>query len=1544
MASLWELEREPPMKAQRPSSARTQRAEHVLTNVFKDILSNDGIDPTKIKRLIVTQTEEPGYHRRYVSQLKNIEDEREKKLKELAHVENHLMQAYALATVADEKRLTHATRDCENFSSLGLPSSEFSLASHLNEDLLRRHHLVTLSSILKQPQPKEEKPTVPAVPRYAQPTNTSKNHEKIRGTTATRIESSGAKIKPVAWKDTLGSNDRQEGRALLAQLERKATYKRNPRFAASSVESGLVDPTTFVAEPAVVSFDDYSPGQYYQQVVKVRNVSQISQQLRVIPPATPHFSISSSEFPGEKGIVAPGLFFSFTITFAPNSLADFDDHVKIQMPNGNSLIVGLEGKRLAPSLSLPTNLDCGYCLVGGRKIVEIECCNTGGKGKFRVLPGTASPSDEFMDFGYVMLPPFEFQPACFELKRKESVVIKIIFTSMSLGKHFQSIKIVTDGNHVREHLINGVCEEAIVSFANPEDSDIVFPHQNPTGVDQRVISVTNHCHVDLPFYWLLTVPPCVQPDVSHIPGAKERPFHNVFSAMKDTSLVFSLSPQRGTLSGLETMQAIVSFQPNDVGVFCSVASLVLENVPEVVSDDKAVTNQTIDVASLFQRQALEIHLKGVCHDFNVEAVPPVIHIPRRLLRSEEHRFQFKLINGSYSSVSFDWNPVDHPHALSVEPATGTISCGGERVLELVLCPGPSGFQIATALTCIISSKHRVVLPVHAEVKGSDVRIDLASLSFGLVRMGESATVDVPLRNTSSAPAHFHLEQYREQISEVSFCPQDGDIPPYGEIVSKATYKPNLRREFSSVARLSIQGGENQFLTMRGLAQAPSACLDFSSVYFDELFLGVPSSSELTLHNRTLLSTTFHWMPVQGEDSSFCDVRISPSFGELSPGEAKTIVLSVIPSQVRPIDDLFVSCSVEGMPEGPLYVSIAANVSDLTVSYATPMPAQIDEASIVFDNSLGLEFACECCQPDSQQRIVVIRNNSAIASSFTVEPEILRAALPKQQTSPAGQHRPLLSRTPNLTDPISKIPDKSQEDVSRQYLSSGHGAVVLIEPSSGQLAPFAECQVVVSAYADMWGHYTDHITFAVVGVPDPFRIPLSVDAIGSPLSFLIGGRSIQDDDYPTLRFGAHVPQDDPIKRSVRIKNRGPTDIRLDWSMFSTSDSAFDDQLIDMNFWLGDPFPLVLPSGKAVESVASLDNDLLRVDVKNHEGNKDADLPFTVEPKQMTVAARSQAIVQVSFSTRLESDSKAFSTCFDAFSLAHCNIDKEDPAWVKRRRGVDVVPLKLGITGEIRQAWLDVEADDDEGLVFEALASDLLKEDQLAKQVMKVHSIKLRNSNPNSLTFTLASDAPFRIVNRDQLGGSEPITVRSQASIKVRLGFLFTSETLENVKEIRNGVVLPGYQFESDWLQIGKRLCISYSNKTVQDLDLQARVAIPHLELSQRRVDFGVVLVGETQPSTISLWNASLSDSQWTLAPVESNAAFQCSPSQGTLEGHRTNVSANKAALTFHFTPSAEGYTTAKYVVSGMLTEQPLLIELEGRGSYDETYSRPITKTK
>ena len=47
------------------------------------------------------------------------------------------MQAYALATVADEKRLTHATRDCENFSSLGLPSSNLGERNAMTSKILK---------------------------------------------------------------------------------------------------------------------------------------------------------------------------------------------------------------------------------------------------------------------------------------------------------------------------------------------------------------------------------------------------------------------------------------------------------------------------------------------------------------------------------------------------------------------------------------------------------------------------------------------------------------------------------------------------------------------------------------------------------------------------------------------------------------------------------------------------------------------------------------------------------------------------------------------------------------------------------------------------------------------------------------------------------------------------------------------------------------------------------------------------------------------------------------------------------------------------------------------------------------------------------------------------------------------------------------------------------------------------------------------------------------------------------------------------------------
>ena len=42
------------------------------------------------------------------------------------------------------------------------------------------------------------------------------------------------------------------------------------------------------------------------------------------------------------------------------------------------------------SFSVPSTLDCGYCLAGNTKVITLECANTGGEGNFRLMAADGS--------------------------------------------------------------------------------------------------------------------------------------------------------------------------------------------------------------------------------------------------------------------------------------------------------------------------------------------------------------------------------------------------------------------------------------------------------------------------------------------------------------------------------------------------------------------------------------------------------------------------------------------------------------------------------------------------------------------------------------------------------------------------------------------------------------------------------------------------------------------------------------------------------------------------------------------------------------------------------------------------------------------------------------------------------------------------------------------------------------------------------------------------------------------------------------------------
>ncbi len=60
---------------------------------------------------------------------------------------------------------------------------------------------------------------------------------------------------------------------------------------------------------------------------------------------------STGQFPGEHGLVAPGMSCKYPIRFIPDSLRDYQDEIVVQTQSPVPLVIPIRGRRQAPVLS-----------------------------------------------------------------------------------------------------------------------------------------------------------------------------------------------------------------------------------------------------------------------------------------------------------------------------------------------------------------------------------------------------------------------------------------------------------------------------------------------------------------------------------------------------------------------------------------------------------------------------------------------------------------------------------------------------------------------------------------------------------------------------------------------------------------------------------------------------------------------------------------------------------------------------------------------------------------------------------------------------------------------------------------------------------------------------------------------------------------------------------------------------------------------------------------------------------------------------------------
>ncbi|XP_059520387.1 deleted in lung and esophageal cancer protein 1 isoform X2 [Myotis daubentonii] len=1446
---------EPQLLRLRPTSLRTQDISHLLTGVFRNLYTAEVFGDDVSTNLIKARGSEDDVHEEFVDELQQIRKLYKQRLDEFEMLERHIIQASARA-IAEKERATHQAKVQALEPSIKMPPVKTIFRWCVDNKLLQKHHLICPDDYYSDPVPFCSAPKGSCEPGYLKLTFSCEQHAtpkkewakkpaappcrelprrpedesdytmdslawdsclKAKGrTTETAKKASPPRNK--SWMDHLPMPQRRLERLLLAKMENRTCFLRNPRFFPPNTPRGgkslifpprkpegefqsgelsSADVPVFIANPPVIFFTDYEIGSVYEMVISLQNTTSTSRYLRVIPPATPYFSLGLGMFPGDSGMVAPGMICQYTVQFFPDCLGDFDDFIVVETQSAHPLLIPLQARRPPPVLTLPPVLDCGYCLVGEMKVSTFLCKNVGfSAAKFCVIPKKTWPPTSFRAVtisGFVEQPPFGIMPSVFELAPGQEILMEVWFLPTSFGKAEQTFVMACDNCQIKELVTSGMGQLVALELvyisgekSQPEPGELTdltaqhfirFEPENLQSTARRQLLIRNTTHVELAFHWQIMMPNLQ----TLMPGETYSP--DRIKSYPDRETAFAMTPERGTLNPFADHEFILSFSPHQLKDFHSVFQMVIEDVPELEGFDLETPCYTANDVIV-----LEVEVKGSAEPFQILLEPYALIIPGENYIGLNVKKDFRMWNNSRSRIRYMWGKICDCHIIEVEPCMGTIAASEVEDFELKFTGGVPGPTSQDLLCEIKDSPWPVVLHIEATFKGPALVISVSALQFGLLRLGHKATKCIRIQNTSPLLAVWLLkessvclEERQEGVSPFHIEPSGGEVHPLGECRVSVTLEARQAQCLQTVLVLEVANGPWSYLPVYAEVQEPCVYLQSSRVVVSNLYLGVPTKADITLINGTLLPTRFHWGKLLGHQASFCKAKVSPRRGTVGPGEKFQLILELTAHTQDKLTDLALPCTVSGMKE-PLVLGISGKPRGLQVSITIPTEGAARSAPSTepgHTEELRLDFGSAVPLRTCVNRQLILTNRSPIQTVFTLSFKYFGSPEKRLSQKPSiPDVSPALLKTDRIRQQLAK---REQLAFMENMLSHGKGASFFPHVSQGKLDAYQQLRVDITGCANMWGEYWDSLICKVGDLP-PSVILVHMVVVGCPISSLRTNYSAaQFQKEPVLRFSTQVSGGETVTRVLRLNNSSPCDIRLDWETYTLEER--EDQLLELLVFYGPPFPLRDQDGNEVlcpetqESSSSSqspsvskesssspevahsaesspsDSDrakhIISVVLQEHEGVP-SDHLYRISPKQMVVPAGGSSAISISFTPMALGPHVLHKVECVGYALGFMSLDskveRELPGRRRRLQDFAVGPLRLDLQGFVRPAQLSVELDYGGGTQFWLQASDLIPEQPCAgvlSELVTTHHLKLTNTTDIPHYFRLLVSRPFSV---------------------------------------------------------------------------------------------------------------------------------------------------------------------------------------------------------
>jgi hypothetical protein len=478
----------------------------------------------------------------------------------------------------------------------------------------------------------------------------------------------------------------------------------------------------------------------------------------------------------------------------------------------------------------------------------------------------------------------------------------------------------------------------------------------------------------------------------------------------------------------------------------------------------------------------------------------------------------------------------------------------------------------------------------------------------------SAPASAVSGNSSSSHAAFAISD--SPHCKLTFEPHDGILGPRetGKVTihcaaGKLPQRLRATLAFLTSDETKCHDYETMYIGVRGEVQSPKVYLDKTELSLGVTYVDVPVVRYVTLKNLSNLDTKFKWERPAGTSPSF-HVEFEPKEGELSSKQELEVKVTYTAKLPGMIDDVY-ACRVYGMTL-PLGFSLKTISKGVVVGYELLEEGQpVPEPLCPPDAPQFLGDPEDVPQPDAPPKLhiagdvplftrrnirFIVRNFSAVPAKFKIHPRFYNPAV-KELGSGFGttdgsslfanggvqggtgtlggtkRKKNVLLGNDHETTQVFQTKNgqehtrarlEYEEDVS--ILKTGKGFAIEVVPSSGVLVPWGVTEVLVRTYNNMPAVYKDDIVCDITGAPAT-RLDFKCKVVGCPLSLRttsLGLDMLSNKLLPRMKFGEVALNCGVLTRKIAVKNAGPIDALLAWSVREAADDSVDNRVVALTF--------------------------------------------------------------------------------------------------------------------------------------------------------------------------------------------------------------------------------------------------------------------------------------------------------------------------------------------------------------------------------------------